>query len=128
MALTILHLRWDVTGAEEYDALRRALPEDDGRPAGCLSRRHVRHPRAVVVYEVWDDARAAGAELDRVRAELGAGPDAPQRAVFAVPDYFAAGFGRWPRSRAAAPGPDAGPSAVPAPREPEAAPAPAPAH
>ncbi len=123
MALTILHLRWDVSGDEEYDALGRALPEDDRRPPGCLSRRHVRHPRAVMVYEVWDDARAAGAELDRVRAELGAGLDAPQRVAFSVPEYFAAGFGHRPQAARPA---DAGTPAVPAPREPEAAPAPAP--
>jgi hypothetical protein len=77
-----------------------------------------------MVYEVWDDVRAAEAELARVRAELDAGPDTPQRAAFTVPDYFAAGFGRWPRSRAAAP---VAPVAVPAPRAPEPAPAATPA-
>ncbi len=121
MALTILHLRWDVSAPEEADALQRALPEDDGRPPACLSRRHVRQPGAVVVYEVWDDERAAGAELDRVRAEVGAGPDVPQRAAFTVPDYFAAGFGRWRGTRRAQPA-DAAPAAVPAPREPEETP------
>ena len=123
MSLTMLHLRWDVSGDEAYDALLRALPEDDRRPPACLSRRHVRHPRAVMVYEVWDDAGAAREELTRVREELGAGADQPYRVAFTVPEYFTAGFGRRPRPGAAAePARAAVPAAVPAPREPGPAP------
>jgi hypothetical protein len=118
----MLHLRWDVSGDEAYDALVRALPEDDRRPPGCLSRRHVRHPRAVMVYEVWDDAGAAREELARVRAVLGAGPDEPFRVSFTVPEYFAAGFGRRPRPGAAVPPRAVVPAAVPTPREPGPAP------
>ncbi len=128
MSLTVLHLRWDVSGDEAYGALLRALPEDDRRPPACLSRRHVRHPRAVMVHEVRDDAGAAREELARVREVLGAGADQPCRVASSVPEYSTAGFGRRPRPRAAAdPARAAVPAAVPAPREPEPAPVAAPA-
>jgi hypothetical protein len=128
VSLTVLHLRWDVSGDEAYDALLRALPEDDRRPPACLSRRHVRHPRAVMVHEVRDDAGAAREEPARVREVLGAGADQPYRVASSVPEYSTAGFGRRPRPGTAAdPARAAVPAAVPAPREPEPAPVAAPA-
>ena len=116
MSLLVLHLRWNDLDQERYARLRDAIPEGDDRPSSCLSRRHVRQPRAVMVYEVWDDGVAAEEELARVRAVLGAGPDEPQRVVFSMPDLFAVGF---PARR---PAPVAVP--IPAPRSPVETPAP----
>ncbi|WP_369254821.1 hypothetical protein [Geodermatophilus amargosae] len=110
MPLLVLHMRWNDLDEERYAVLRDSLPEDDGRPQGCLSRRHVRRPRAVMVYEVWDDGPAAEEELARVRAVLGAGAEEPQRAVFSVPDLYAAGFPARKPAAAAVP--------IPAPRSP----------
>ncbi|SFT50745.1 hypothetical protein SAMN05660657_01150 [Geodermatophilus amargosae] len=118
MSLLVLHMRWNDLDAERSALLADSLPEDDGRPRSCLSRRHVRHPRALMVYEVWDDGLAAEEELARVRAVLGAGPEEPQRVVFTVPDLFAVGF---PVRR---PAPAAVP--IPAPRSPAETPVAAP--
>jgi hypothetical protein len=107
--LLVLHLRWNDLDPERSALLLSALPEDGARPPGCLSRRHVSAPRAVMVYEVWDDGPAAEEELARVRTLMGAGPGEPQRVVFSVPDVFAAGFPA--RKPAAA-------VAIPAPRSP----------
>ncbi|NEM04489.1 hypothetical protein [Geodermatophilus normandii] len=110
MSLLVLHLRWNDLDAERSALLADALPEDDGRPPRCLSRRHVRHPRALMVYEVWDDGPAAEEELARVRAVVGADHEEPQRVVFSVPDLFAAGFPTREPAPAAVP--------IPAPRSP----------
>ncbi|MGY1731121.1 hypothetical protein ACI798_06320 [Geodermatophilus sp. SYSU D01045] len=118
MSLLVLHLRWNDVDPEQYEVLRRALPEDADRPPRCLSRRHVRQPRSVMVYEVWDDARAAEDELGRIRALLDAGPEQPQRVVFVLPDVFAPGFARRPARPAPAPEVATVP-VVPAPRQPE---------
>ncbi|MGY1780075.1 hypothetical protein [Geodermatophilus sp. SYSU D01036] len=117
MSLLVLHLRWNDVEPAQYEVLRRALPEDVDRPLHCLSRRHVRQPRSVMVYEVWEDARAAEDELARIRALVDAGPEQPQRVVFVLPDVFAAGFGRRPARPAPAPEVVSVP-VVPAPRQP----------
>lgn len=110
MSLLVLHLRWNDLDAERSALLADSLPEDDDRPRGCLSRRHVRQSRSLMVYEVWDDGRAAEEELARVRAVVGAGHEEPQRVVFSVPDLFAAGFPARKPAPAAVP--------IPAPRSP----------
>jgi hypothetical protein len=120
--LLVLHLRWNDVDAERYALLRWTLAEHGGRPPGCLSRRHVRHTRSVMVYEVWDDGPAAERELARVRAVLGAGRDEPQRVVFTLPDLFAPGFRRPPaRRRPTVPGAAVPAAVVPAPRSAEPA-------
>jgi hypothetical protein len=113
VSLLVLHTRWNDLDPERYALLRQSLPEDGDRPSSCLSRRHVRRTRAVMVYEVWDDGLAAEEELARVRAVLGADRDEPQRVVFSVPDLFAVGF---PARKPAAAAPGAAP--IPVPRSP----------
>ncbi|GAB3321815.1 hypothetical protein GCM10027451_43730 [Geodermatophilus aquaeductus] len=118
MSLLVLHLRWNDVDPERGALLSGLLPEGDDRPSHCLSRRHVRRPRTLMVYEVWDDGAAAEEELARVRAVLGAGPGEPQRVVFSMPDLYAVGFpARRPAPAAAAP--------IPTPRSPADTPVPA---
>jgi hypothetical protein len=116
VSLLVLHLRWNDVDPERGALLSGLLPEGDDRPPRCLSRRHVRRPRTLMVYEVWDDGAAAEEELARVRAVLGADQGEPQRVVFSMPDLYAVGF---PARRPAAAAP------IPAPRSPADTPVPA---
>ena len=118
MSLIVAHLRWDGVDQEQYEALCRALPEGGQRPGGCLLNRRRRQGQTVMATLVWADDRSAG-EFLTGRVGRPAGLPEPHRAVFALPDCFAAGYGISPSRRAStgeAP-------AVPAPRVPEESPA-----
>ena len=94
MSLTVVHLRWDDVGPEQYDELCRALPDGARRPVDCLLRQRRRQGRAVLGTEVWADGRSAEEFLTGLPDLLGpAGLPEPHRAVFAVPAFFAVGYG-----------------------------------
>ena len=114
MSLIVAHLRWDGVDQEQYDSLCRALPQSEQRPGGCLLSRRRRQGQTVMATLVWADDRSAG-EFLTGRIGEPAGLPEPHRAVFALPDCFAAGYGI-PPSRRAPTGP--APS-VPAPRVPD---------
>jgi hypothetical protein len=114
MALNVVHLRWNDVDPEQYEELCRALPDGAQRPDGCLSRQRRRQGTAVLATEVWIDEQQASAFLTALPELLGpAGLGDPQRAVFAVADCFAAGYGVYPaRTRTATTAP-----VLPTPRE-----------
>ena len=114
MSLIVAHQRWDDVDQEQYDALCRALPESEQRPGGCLLSRRRRQGRTVMATLVWADDRSAGEFLTGAIGQPAGLPE-PHRAVFAVPDCFAAGYGIYPSRRAST----GGAPAVPAPRVPD---------
>ena len=120
MSLIVVHLRWDDVDPAQFQHLCRILPDGPQRQAGCLHRRRQRHGDAVLSTEVWIDEQHAHAFLSALPELLRpAGLRDPQRAVFAVPDCFAAGYGVVPaRTRTAT----AAGHVVPTPRVPDEAP------
>jgi hypothetical protein len=117
MSLVVVHLRWDGVDPEQYEQLRRALPEGPGSPPGCLSRQRRRQGAAVLGTEVWGDewqAELFVAGLTELLAPAGLGR--PQVVAFAVPDCFGVGYGVPParvRPPTSAPAP-----VIPSPRPP----------
>ena len=122
MSLIVVHLRWDDVDAGQYEELCRVLPEGPQLPAGCLQGRHQRHGSAVSATEVWIDEQRAGAFLSTL-PELSrrAGLRDPQRAAFAVPDFFAVGYGVVPARARTSTAPE---PVLPTPRVPDEAPLP----
>ncbi len=124
MSLIVVHLRWDDVDPGQYEHLCRTLPDGEQRPAGCLLRRRQRQGSAVLATEVWIDEPQASAFLAALPELLGpAGLREPMRAVFAVPDAFAAGYGVFPARMRTAP---AAAAVVPTPRVSEEAQVPSP--
>jgi hypothetical protein len=122
MSLIVVHLRWDDVDPQQYGQLCRDLPDGPQRPAGCLFRQRRRQGRAVLETDVWADDLQAELFLAGLPDLLApAGLEEPQRALFAVPAMFAAGY-RVPPARVS-PQP-AGAPEVPSPRRPEEAPLP----
>ena len=122
MSLIVVHLRWDDVDAGQYEQLCRILSEGPQQPAGRLHGRHQRHGSAVSATEVWIDEQRAGAFLSTLHEILGrAGLRDPQRAVFAVPDFFAVGYGVVPARARTSTAPE---PVLPTPRVPDEAPLP----
>lgn len=121
MSIIVVHLRWNDVDTEQYEQLCRALPDGAQRPEGCLLRQRRRQGTAVLATEVWIDEQHARAFMTELPELLGpAGLGDAQRAVFAVPSCFAAGYGVHPaRTRRATATP-----VVPTPRVSEGAPLP----
>jgi hypothetical protein len=104
MSMIIVHLRWNGVGAEERARLREVLPEDERRPAGCLSRAWRCEARAVLGTEVWrseDEVHRFHALLPAVLAGAGLGQPSHVTA-FALPSSYAHAY---EQSRRAAPVP-----------------------
>jgi hypothetical protein len=99
MSLIFVNLRWNDPGADRYEQIIHALPQDGDQPPGCLSRQLRRGGGALMATETWDD-EASGGRMDHlVIAMRTAGvEEAPQTAMFSVPAMFDVAY----RRRAAA--------------------------
>lgn len=96
MSLIVVHLRWNDPGADRFEEIIRAVPQDGDLPSGCLSRRLRRQGGALTAEEAWDsDVTDGGRMDDLVTAMRGAGiEDSPQTAMFSVPAMFAVAYRR----------------------------------
>jgi hypothetical protein len=95
MSLIFVNLRWNDPGADRYEEIVRAIPQDGDLPPGCLSRRLGRGGGALTATETWD-SEASGGRMDHlVIAMRAAGvAGAPQTAMFSMPAMFDVAYRR----------------------------------
>ena len=95
MSLTFVSLRWNDPGADRYEEIIQAIPQDGDLPPGCLSRRLGRGGGALTASETWDSETSGGRMDDLVIAMRAAGvAGAPQTAMFSVPAMFDVAYRR----------------------------------
>jgi hypothetical protein len=95
MSLIFVNLRWNDPGADRYEEIIHALPQDGDLPPGCLSRQLRRGGGALLATETWDDEASDGRMDHLVIAMRAAGiEEAPQTAMFSVPAIFDVAYRR----------------------------------